>query len=437
MKRSFMWGVVTTLLATNVMQYWFVANANQRGDSTVDYEQQIASSSHRESLVVQAVQNVSPTVVAITTEVETQSPFSWMGSGTSSSEGSGVVIDSDGVVLTNAHVVEGAVRIEATFSDDSVYSAEIIGLAPELDLAVLKLKREHASPTVEIGTSDDLMLGETVIALGNPFGLGHTVTTGVISAVDRPLETERRIYQNFIQTDASINPGNSGGPLVNIKGELVGINTAIRSNAEGIGFAIPVDRAMKVAQDILNFGRVQRPWLGVDIEDVFFQMDGKRRTAPQVSWVYPDRTGLQKEDTILAVDGKAVQGRGDLNAYLSTLSPGTNVQLEVWRGGKSRMIDLTTEALPTEVIDMALQDVLGVQVTTRQSVLVISRIQSDGAFARNGLKIGDQLLAVNGQRLKNIEDLRTILSNAKSDHKGTAVFTIRRGRYQGQVEMPI
>ena len=139
MKRSFMWGVVTTLLATNVMQYWFVANANERGDSTVDYEQQIASSSHRESLVVRAVQNVSPTVVAITTEVETQSPFSWMGSGRSSSEGSGVVIDSDGVVLTNAHVVEGAVKIEATFSDDSVYSAEIIGLAPELDLAGWKL----------------------------------------------------------------------------------------------------------------------------------------------------------------------------------------------------------------------------------------------------------------------------------------------------------
>lgn len=437
MKRSFMWGVVTTLLATNVMQYWFVANANQRGDSNVAYEQQMASISHRESLVVQAVQNVSPTVVAITTEVETQSPFSWMGSGTSSSEGSGVVIDSDGVVLTNAHVVEGAVRIEATFSDDTVYSADIIGLAPELDLAVLKLTREDASPSVEIGTSDDLMLGETVIALGNPFGLGHTVTTGVISAVDRPLETERRIYQNFIQTDASINPGNSGGPLVNIKGELVGINTAIRSNAEGIGFAIPVDRAMKVAQDILNFGRVQRPWLGVDIEDVFFQLDGKRRTAPQVSWVYPDRTGLQKKDTILSVDGKTVQSRGDLNAYLSTLNPGTTVQLEVWRGGKRRLVDLNTEALPTDVIDMALQDVLGVQVSLRQSVLVISRVQSEGAFARNGLKIGDQLLAVNGQRLKSVDDLRTILSNAKSDHKGTAIFTIRRGRYQGQVEMPI
>ena len=159
--------------------------------------------------------------------------------------------------MTNAHVVEGAIAIEATFSDDKTYAAEIIGLAPELDLAVLRLDTDSESMSVDIGNSADLMLGETVIALGNPFGLGHTVTTGVISGIDRPLETERRIYQNFIQTDASINPGNSGGPLVNIDGELVGINTAIRSNAEGIGFAIPVDRAMKVAQDLLNFGRTK------------------------------------------------------------------------------------------------------------------------------------------------------------------------------------
>lgn len=437
MKQSFLWGVTTTLLVTNWLQYWLVADANERSNENTLPEMPIASQAQRHSPVVQAVKDVSPAVVAITTEVATQSPFSWMSTGTSSSEGSGVVINDEGVVLTNAHVVEGAISIEATFSDDTTHSAEIIGLAPELDLAVLKLKGSVDTSAVDIGRSDDLLLGETVIALGNPFGLGHTVTTGVISAVDRPLETERRIYQNFIQTDASINPGNSGGPLVNIRGELVGINTAIRSNAEGIGFAIPVDRAMKVAKDILNFGRVQRPWLGVDIEDVFFQQDGKRRTAPQVSWVYPNKTGLKKKDTILSVDDKPVQGRGDLNAYLSTLSPGASVNLEVWRAGQSHLVTLSTEALPNSVVDMALEDVLGVHLTVRQSTLIVSRVLSDGAFARNGLKTGDQVLAVNGQRVGSMDNLRTILSNAKSDHKGTAVFTVRRGRYQGQVELPI
>ena len=437
MRQSFFWGVAITLLATNLFQYWCIADANQRGQGSGVSSAPIASIASRESSVVKAVKTVSPSVVAITTEVATQNPFSWMASGTSSSEGSGVVIDSQGIILTNAHVVEGAIAIEATFSDDSTFEADVIGLAPELDLAVLRLNTESTSMAVEIGSSADLMLGETVIALGNPFGLGHTVTTGVISAIDRPLETERRIYQNFIQTDASINPGNSGGPLVNIDGELVGINTAIRSNAEGIGFAIPVDRAMKVAQDLLNFGRVQRPWLGVDIEDVFFTMDGKRRTAPQVSWVYPEHKGLKKEDTILSIDGKVVQGRGDLNAYLSTLSPGNQVELEVWRQGVARTLVLDTEALPNAVVDMALEDVLGVQLSVRQSTVQISRVASQGAFARNGLKAGDQLLAVNGQRVRNLEEVRTILSNAKSDHKGTAVFTVRRGRYQGQVELPI
>lgn len=437
MQRSFLWGVVTTLLATNYVQYWFVASADRQAPISGLESEHIASIATRESSVVKAVKLASPSVVAITTEVATQNPFSWMGSGTSSSEGSGVVIDSAGVILTNAHVVDGAIAIEATFNDDTSFEAEVIGLAPELDLAVLRLNTKQSSDAVTIGNSEDLMLGETVIALGNPFGLGHTVTTGVISAIDRPLETERRIYQNFIQTDASINPGNSGGPLVNIDGELVGINTAIRSNAEGIGFAIPVDRAMKVAQDILNFGRVQRPWLGVDIEDVFFEMNGKRRTAPQVSWVYPDHPQFKKEDTILSIDGKSVQGRGDLNAYLSTLNPGTSVDVEIWRRGQTQTVQLDTETLPNSVIDMALQDVLGVQLVVRQSIVQITRVSSQGAISRNGLKVGDQILAVNGQRVRSIDDVRTIVANAKSDHKGSAIFTVRRGRYQGQIELPI
>ena len=217
-------GVITTLLAVNAMQYWFVANANQRGPSVSEeqvlYEQSIAASTARETPIVTAVKKVSPSVVAITTEVATQNPFSWMGTGLSSSEGSGVVIDEQGIVLTNAHVVDGAILIEATFSDDSTYIATVVGIAAELDLAVLRLDKDSTSTAVDIGSSESLLLGESVIALGNPFGLGHTVTTGVLLAIKRPVQTECRIYQDFIQTDASINPGNSGGPLVNIYGDI-------------------------------------------------------------------------------------------------------------------------------------------------------------------------------------------------------------------------
>jgi serine protease Do len=441
MKRGFGLGVVTTLLAVNVMQYWFVANANQRGPSTLDsdvaYEQSIGTSTSRQTPIVTAVQKVSPSVVAITTEVATQNPFSWMGTGLSSSEGSGVVIDTQGIVLTNAHVVNGAIRIEATFSDDSTYTAKVVGIAPELDLAVLRLDKDSTSTAVDIGSSESLLLGESVIALGNPFGLGHTVTTGVISAIKRPVQTERRIYQDFIQTDASINPGNSGGPLVNIYGELIGINTAIRSDAEGIGFAIPVDRAMKVANDLLNFGVVQRPWLGVDIQDAAVQVNGRRQVAPEVSWIYEEGANLQKGDIIVELNGKKVQSRGDLNAYLSTLKPNGQIQLKIWRAGMEQTVSIQTSSLPDAVVDMALEDVLGIEVSIRQGAVVTSKVIQGGAFAKNGLRAGDFIVAVNGQSVQSMTEIRTILSNAKSDHKGSAVFTIRRGRYQGQVELPI
>ena len=140
---------------------------------------------------------------------------------------------------------------------------------------------------------------------------------------------------------------------------------------------------------------------------------------------------------ILSIDGKEVQGRGDLNAYLSTLNPRTNVSLEVWRDGDIQQLDLMTEDLPESVVDMALQDILGIYLKSKQSSLVVVRLQSGGAFSKNGLKVGDQVLAVNGQRVSSMEEVRTIIGNAKSDHKGSAVFTIRRGRYQGQVELPI
>ena len=172
-----------------------------------------------------------------------------------SSLGSGVIIKSDGTILTNEHVILRAAKIKVTLLDGREFEGRLIGSDPESDLAVVQIVGEGPFPTLEMGTSEDLMIGETVIAIGNPFGLSHTVTAGVISSLHRSIRSDGRIYRDFVQTDASINPGNSGGPLLNIRGLLIGINTAIYQEAQGIGFAIPVDRVKRIAVLTLGAGR--------------------------------------------------------------------------------------------------------------------------------------------------------------------------------------
>jgi serine protease Do len=232
-------------------------------------------SAARRTPVVVVAHNVLPSVVNIQTEATIRrrvdpffDPFGFFGGGrdrsyTSQSLGSGFVWSSDGIIVTNNHVVEGASTITVNFNDGTRLAAKLIGVDPDSDLAVLRVegKKLAAAP---IGTSSDLMIGETVIAVGNPFGLSGTVTTGVLSALGRsvPSEAQGRTYTDFLQTDASINPGNSGGPLLNIEGKVIGINVAIYAQAQGIGFAIPVDRAKKVIQDLLQYGEVHAAWIG-------------------------------------------------------------------------------------------------------------------------------------------------------------------------------
>jgi serine protease Do len=397
--------------------------------------------SARRTALVEAVERVAPSVVSITTETPTQDPFYWFyGQDSSSSEGSGVVIDPSGIVLTNAHVVERASKIQASFADGTSHQAEIVGIAPELDLAVLRLKTGGGLSTAKIGSSEGLLLGEPVIAIGNPYGLGHTVTTGVVSAVKRPLETESRVYQDFIQTDASINPGNSGGPLLNVLGELVGINTAIHAEGQGIGFAIPVDRAMKVANDLLHFGAVQMPWLGADLGDVLIRRNRGRMVAPQLTRIHPGspaaEAGLRPGDLIVGIDGREVQGRSDLNAYLSAFSPPRSVELLIWRDGHEQSVSLLASELPGAVIDRSIEGILGIGISDRGGV-VVSSVDPRGAFARNRLLAGDWILALNGMPVDSVDQLRLALAQAKSQHSSTALFTVRRGNAQGRIELPI
>ncbi len=385
---------------------------------------------HRRTAVVRAVERVAPSVVSITTEARIEDPFqSFFGRRRASGEGSGVVIDEDGVVLTNAHVVDGAQRILATSHDGQEYEASVLGLDPDLDLAVLRLQGAEGLVAVEPGDSARLMLGEPVIAIGNPLGLGHTVTTGVISAVSRPVRTDRHIYQDFIQTDASINPGNSGGPLLDAHGRLIGIATAIRTDAQNIGFAIPANRALKIARDLVSFGSVRLPWLGLDLTDVHVDREG--RTAPRVERVWPGSSaaeaGLAPGDLLLTVDGRSIQGRGDLNAYLAAYEPGREVRITWRRGTSEQGGDLRGGTLPEEVVDVVLREMLGVEVAARGKPVVTS-ITPGGAFARAGLHPGDVVVAVNAEPVESLETFRSALARVKSGHRTTVTLTVRRGQ---------
>jgi serine protease Do len=411
----------------------------------------------RRTAVVDVAAHASPAVVSITTEVPNQSPFrAFYELPNVTTEGSGTVIQPDGVVLTNAHVVDGAVRINATFSDGTSYVAQVLGLDDDLDLAVLRLEGASNVPVIPLGTSSDLLLGETVVAIGNPFGLGFTVTTGVVSSPSRTLEVGERAYQDYIQTDAGINPGNSGGPLLDIQGLLVGINSAIRKDAENIGFAIPIDRAAKVARDLLRYGSVQAPWLGIAVDDVGgprYEGTPIAEGAVVVRSVYPEggarAVGIQEGDVILKVDGKPVHSRDDLNLRLATLKPGDTVHVEGVRKESTFQADIVANALPEDAAQHMVGDVLGVKVegTTGTSGrgrnaraangVVVTSASSGGTFVKAGLRQGDIVLGVNGEAVHSGEDFGTALARARSAHRSSVLLRVQRGPYAGNVEVEL
>src|SRR6266550_4326904 len=277
-------------------------------------------SAARRTPIVIVAHNVLPAVVNIQTESTIRrrevdpffDPFGFFGGRdrtyTSQALGSGFVWSGDGIIVTNNHVVEGASRITVNFNDGTQLAAKLIGVDPDSDVAVLRVEAKGLA-AAPVGTSGDLMIGESVIAVGNPFGLSGTVTTGVVSALGRsvPSKEEGHTFTDFIQTDASINPGNSGGPLLNIEGKVIGINVAIYAQAQGIGFAIPVDRARKVIQDLLRYGQVHSAWIG---------------------------------DVTASVTGRPVDSREAFSTYTALLPSGRPVDVTVNRDGASRAMSL-------------------------------------------------------------------------------------------------
>jgi len=404
----------------------------------------------RRTPVVAAVERVAPAVVNISAEsiVRQVDPFfgRFFGSPArrSQSLGSGLIVDASGIVVTNAHVIEGASRIVVTLLDGRELEADVLGSDRDADLAVLKVAT-RGLPAVPLGPSGDLLMGETVIAIGNPLGLSNTVTTGVLSARGRSVPTEggETRFTDFLQTDASINPGNSGGPLVNLAGEVIGVNTAIVRGAEGIGFAIPADRAARVVEDLLRFGALQPLWTGLRLVTVDPEL-ARREGLPAprgalVERVWEDspaeRAGLRAGDLIVGVAGKGVAAREDLTTALYSVAAGSPVALEVRRGAASLRLSMAAMRPPLGMGLRLLERTAGLSVDFDRGALVVARVARGSLAAQKGLRPGDLVRAANGQRLADAEALgREVLRGLD---RGGLLLVVQRGPYAYHLGLPL
>ncbi len=369
--------------------------------------------------------------------------------------GSGFFIDKEGYILTNNHVIDGADEIIVLIRDgnngEKEYDAKLVGADSKTDIALIKLVLKDGSkksfPTLSLGNSDNLEVGEWVVAIGNPFGLSHTVTVGVVSAKERNIGSGP--YDEFIQTDASINPGNSGGPLMNIKGEVIGINTAIISGNTGgnvgIGFAIPINVAKGILKDLKEKGTVTRGWLGVMIQKITpdlaesFNLD--RTEGALVGDVIPnspaERAGIKRGDVIVRFDRHEVKTMESLPKIVGSTTPGKAVKVEVIREGKKKVLDVTIAILKDEEIKVAALDPLGIQVQDitpdiAKSLnlddvegVLVSDVTPGEAGGESGLKRGDIISEVNRNRVKNTSDYNRIAGKLKRGD--TALMLVKRG----------
>jgi len=407
--------------------------------------------SGRRTPLVSVVEKISPAVVNISAQstVREADPFFGIfGLGTerqAQSLGSGFIVDRNGIVVTNAHVVEGASRVTVTLLDGRELEADLLGSDRDADIAVLKVKATNL-PAIPLGRSSDLMIGETVIAIGNPFGLSNTVTTGVLSAVGRTIPSERgeRLFTDFLQTDASINPGNSGGPLVNVGGDVIGINSAIISGATGIGFAIPADRARRVVDDLLRFGELQPLWSGARLLTLDPELARRSGIAVKrgalVFKVYPDSpataAGLQEKDVILAAGGHPVVSREDVGTALYTAPAGAAVELEVRRGEKTMKVALKPVHPPQGLGLQVLERSVGIKVEQAQGGgLAIRQVTTGSVAAERGLRPGDVIVGANGQQTTSAEALgREVLRGLD---RGSLPLSVQRGRWVYNLDFPL
>ena len=350
-------------------------------------------------------------------------------------EGSGFIVSADGVILTNAHVVDGAQKVTVKLTDRREFEARVIGSDAKSDVAVLKIEA-HDLPVTKLGDPRQLQVGEWVVAIGSPFGLENTVTAGIVSAKGRSLPDDT--YVPFIQTDVAVNPGNSGGPLFNLRGEVVGINSQIYSRSggyQGLSFAIPIDVAMNVGKQLQTQGHVTRGKLGVGIQDVdqalaeSFGLDVPRGAL--VSSVEKGgpaaKAGLHEGDVILAFDGQAIDSAGQLPSAVAATDPGKAVAVKVWRDRATREVSVklgqtTEDEAVAASADGTAAGRLGMMVrplspeekqqTELSEGLVVEDVE--GAAAEAGVRPGDIVIAANGTSVRSVEQLRSVVSGSKS-----------------------
>ena len=409
----------------------------------------------RRTPVVQVVEKVRPAVVNLTARqvvtVHRRSLFDDLfpdfappGSEvyTSQSLGSGVLISSDGVIVTNEHVIEGAAEIKVRFADGKSVEAEVIGSDADADLAMLRVPAK-GRPFLPLAEQDDSMIGETVIAIGNPLGLENTVTVGVLSARDRTVTSPstHRVYTDFLQTDASINPGNSGGALVDLDGRLVGVNTAIIGDAQGIGFAIPAKRVRRVVNDLLRYGHVQAAWLGIFVKA---RGEARRRAGGEndgveVADIFPDSpaaaAGIERGAVLQAGNGRPIAGRDDFATFLAQLAPGDRVSLEVTEGGSSRVVTLRATRPPADVGEQVLLRFAGVRISVRSRQVVISGVVPGSRADEAGLAAGDTLLQVNGERVAAVDDVDRVIGREYT--RSSVMLVVGRGSFAYQLPFPM
>ena len=368
--------------------------------------------------------------------------------------GSGVIVSPDGYILTNNHVVEKATDIKVQLADKREFSGKVIGTDPQTDIAVVKIA-DTGLPTITFGDSSKLQVGDYAFAIGNPFGVGETATMGIISATGRNgLAIED--YEDFIQTDAAINPGNSGGALLNARGELIGINTAILSGGsggnQGIGFAIPINMAKHVMDEILKHGKVVRGYIGVGIQEVTPDLAKAFNVPPEkgalVGSVEPNnpgsKAGLERGDVITELDGQAISGPNDLRLRVGAMTPGTTVHLKVLRNGESRDVSLVLGEAPTgkgagESVSGAEQNspMRGVEVgqltpDIRQQLglksdvkgVVVTGVPDTSPAADAGLQRGDVIEQVNREPVNSVADYERLIRQAG---KQSIVLLVNRG----------
>ena len=354
-------------------------------------------------------------------------------------QGSGFIIEKSGYIVTNNHVVEGAETIKVILRDDTEYNADIVGRDPVTDIALIKVAAKDQLPTVPMGSSDTLSVGEWVAAIGSPFGLEHTVTAGIVSAKGRVIGSGP--YDDFIQTDASINPGNSGGPLINMQGEVVGINTMIIAGGNGIGFAIPINLAKDVIAQLKSSGEVTRGWLGVTIQDLkgdlaeYYGLKGN--SGVLVASVVPgdpaDRAGIQAKDIITKVDGKEMTTSRELTTLAAKLGVGDTAQVTILRDGREKTLKVKVGKRPLTMAAVSDNErkekggefgfkvtELTPEIAQRYNIkettgVIVAAVEPNSKAQEAGIQQGDLIIEVNRKNVASVKDFKRLIDQYKKD----------------------